>query len=123
MNQLPKLSNESKTYKRNHKINLLIAFTFGCVFSSFFYFASYFPVEESLYIGITGAAFSILFLYHADYERHVVSSYLNRLKDYDLDQLIQLSNSKELDDTERGLVVKFLNENHSGWSISKSVHV
>lgn len=59
-------------------------------------------------------------MYHFEHEEHMHSTYRTSLGKYELDELIKLSESKELNDTERDLVVKYLNEYHSGWSISKS---
>ncbi|WP_240224704.1 hypothetical protein [Rheinheimera hassiensis] len=119
MKQIPKLSHESKSLTKNHKLNIFIGLVVGFIFSTVFYLSSAFGVETSLYIGIAGAVFSTFAMYHFEHEEYMHSSYRNSLKNYDLDQLIQLSNSQELNDTERGLVVKYLNEKHSGWSISK----
>lgn len=120
MKQIPKLSHESKSHTKNHKLNILIGLVVGFIFSVSFYFSSDFGVETSLYIGIAGAVLSTFATYHFENEEHMHSTYRSSLENYELDELIKLSNSKELNDTERGLVVKYLNENHSGWSISKS---
>lgn len=120
MKQIPKLSHESKSQTKNHKLNIFIGLVVGFIFSTAFYFSSAFGVETSLYIGIAGAVFSTFAMYHFEHEEHMHSTYRTSLEKYELDELIKLSESKELNDTERDLVVKYLNEYHSGWSISKS---
>ena len=121
MKPIPKLSHKSKSHTKNHKLNIFIGLLVGFIFSSIFYFYSDFGLERSLYVGIVGAVFSTFAMYHFEYDERIHSAYRNSLEKYELDELIKLSESKELKDTERDLVVKYLNEHHSGWSISKSI--
>jgi hypothetical protein len=122
MTQVPKLSNKSQGRTKNHKLNVSLGVAVGLMLGIVFYFSSDFGIEI-LYIGIVAAVFTTLGMYHVEHEEHLHSSYSNTLKEYDLDQLIQLSKSQELNDTERGLVVKYLNKNHSGWSLISNAHL
>lgn len=119
MNLIPKLSQITTSQDKNHRLHIFTGLLVGALFITLFYFSSDFGIK-SLYIGIAGAVMTTFGMYAMEHEEHMQSSYRASLKNYELDELIKLSNSKELNDTERGLVVQYLNDNHSGWSISKS---
>lgn len=121
MNQLPKISKVTVKQHYSHCLNIAAGVAGGVLSGLFIYYSSDFGLGVPLSVGCCAAIINILAVYHYQNKQNLHAGYSNLLEKIDLHQLIQLTHSQELDDTERGLVVKYLNENHSGWSISKSI--
>ena len=91
MKQILKISRDPKNHNKAYIFNILIGCSVGILFGASVYFSSAFGFERALYFGLAGAVISTLVIYALEQNEHQETSYINMLKNYDLEQLVQLS--------------------------------
>lgn len=123
---VPKLSAvvvKDKPKHLNHLAGSAIVGTVTCLFLYFYltsnrFHYSSFGLDAIFSISIFFAFGALLVSYCGERIACRQNEYKRTLKSYDRSELIKLSRSPELSADEQELVVEFLNETHSGWSLA-----
>lgn len=120
---VPKLSAVIVKDKPNHVRHLTVGAIVGSVMCLFLYFLtadSHFPASLEAIFSISGiSAYGVLLMsYWTESMTCRKNEYRKILNGYQQSELIKLSKSPELDETEQKLVFDFLNHTYPGWSLA-----
>ena len=116
MKKIPKKTSAPE-YKPKHIINYVAGAVSGVACGLLINATIDLGVLNIIGISLAIAIIGVFASYYFERDLYIQSEFMKSLEQYVLGDLIKLSNSPELDDDERRLIVKFLNENHSGWSL------